>query len=378
MLASRLSVLHVAQSSEYGLGRYLSELLSAERGAGWRVAMAGSAASSLRPRAAALGVSWWAWEARRGPGPSALAEAGRLRQVIARVDPDVVHLHCSKAGLVGRTMVRGRRPTLFQPHGWSFVASTGMTAEAARRWEKMAARWAHSVVCCSRAEREEGIRAGVRARWRVVPNAVDLSRFPEPARGDRAAARHRLDLPAGPLAVCVGRLSDQKGQDRLLSVWPRIAAAVPGAALVLVGDGPDRVALAQRAPAGVRFVGWQGDVRSWLTAADVVVQPSRFEGMSIAVLEALACGRAVVATDVHGMSEAITEGSLPRAGAVVPEDDDAALADAVVARLRSSQMVEAEGQAGRRRVAADHDLRHWAAELLDATERVAGLGRPAP
>jgi glycosyltransferase involved in cell wall biosynthesis len=216
--------------------------------------------------------------------------------------------------------VRGRRPTVFQPHAWSFAAVTGPVATASLAWERLAARWADAVVCVSAGERGAGEAAGVRARrWAVIENGVDLDRF-RPA--DRAAARARLGLPAGPLVVCVGRLSRQKGQDVLLRAWPPVS----GATLALVGDGPDRAALEAAAPPGVLFAGRRDDVADWYAAADVVAVPSRWEGMALAALEALACGRQVVGSDVAGMREL---GPVD----VVPPDDAEALAAALAAAL---------------------------------------------
>jgi glycosyltransferase involved in cell wall biosynthesis len=187
----------------------------------------------------------------------------------------------------------------------------------------------------------------------VVPNGGDLSRFVVADRAERAAARGRLQLPAdAPLCVCVGRLTRQKGQDVLLAAWPGVVRQVPGAALVLVGDGPDREELARAAPAGVRLAGDQPDVSDWLAAADVVVAPSRWEGMALVPLEAMARGRSVVVTDVAGMGEAVPAG----AGAIVPPEAVDPLASALAVRLADRAATDAEGRTGRAFVEERHDL----------------------
>lgn len=362
----------MAQSSEYGLGRYLADLVADQVGRGWDVAVAGHPESWLRPQAVALGAQWRDWSAARQPGPSVAGEARALAGVVREVTPDVVHLHSSKAGLAGRLAIRGRRPTIFQPHAWSFLPLSGAMRSAAVGWERFAARWADAVVCCSQDEQALGAANGVRAAWQVVKNAVDTDRY---APGDAQAARARLGLPAdAPLAVCAGRVAvAQKGQDRLLAAWPLVEAAVPGARLAIVGDGPDRQALARHAPASVLFAGHQDDVVAWLQAADVVVQPSRYEGLSLVVLEALAVGRPVVATEAVGMREVIVEpaeGAV--AGAVVSPEDPAALADAMTERLRDPRQRLREGQAGRERAVRSHDLRSWGRQLAAVTAAVAG------
>jgi glycosyltransferase involved in cell wall biosynthesis len=302
----------------------------------------------------ARGVRVFRWRARAQPGPWVALELVRLARIVRAFDPDVLHLHSSKAGLVGRMLVRRRMPTVMQPHSWSFFARTGRIRDATLRWERFGARWADVVLCVSEDERRLGIAEGVSAEYRVLPNGVDLQAFPDPFSDDRSSARERLGLGKGePLAICVGRLHRQKNQGALLDAWPAVRASVPDARLVLLGEGPDRDELAARAVDGVTLGGQTNDVRSWLAAANVVAQPSRWEGMSLSLLEALAAARSVVVTDVPGMSEVVVDG----VGAVVPPDDTPALAAALASRLGDPERADAEGAAGRARVESHHDRR---------------------
>jgi glycosyltransferase involved in cell wall biosynthesis len=207
----------------------------------------------------------------------------------------------------------------------------------------------------------------------VLLNGVDLSLFLPQGERDRVAARKTLGLDDVPTAVCIGTLSAQKGQRDLLSLWPDVRAGVPEAALVLVGDGPDMRALSRDAQAleGVRLVGRRSDVRTWLAAANVVVAPSRWEGMALVPLEAMACARSVVATDVTGNVDSI----LPSAGAIVPPGDGPALVAAVVRRLADTQLAEDEGWNGRAHVEVAHDAARSASELSRVYLRLVGARR---
>jgi glycosyltransferase involved in cell wall biosynthesis len=293
---------------------------------GWEVGVAGPSP---------LAGEWLEWNARRSPGPTTLPEAFTLGRAIRRFRPDLVHLHSAKAGLCGRLWLRGSTPTVFQPHAWSFEAVEGPVRSASLAWERISARWAHALVCVSEAERSAGEAAGIRGRYRVIPNGVDTGAF---------APRER-EVAGAPLAVCVARLSRQKGQDLLVAAWPSVRSRVPGARLVLIGDGdlelPDTD--------GVEVLGPRDDVDAWYAAANVVVLPSRWEGMSLTMLEAMASGRSVVATDVAGAREAL--------GDVVPVEDRLALADAVVARLLDPAGAAEEGRANRAKVERDYDVR---------------------
>ncbi len=250
---------------------------------------------------------------------------------------------------------------MFQPHAWSFEAARGAARSASVVWERVAARWTDLVVCVSEGERERAEAAGVEAQWAVVPNGVDLERFPPASEEDRAAARERLGLGAGPIVVCVGRLSRQKGQDVLLDAWPEIARTVEGARLALVGSGPEEQALRGTAPPGVLFAGERTDVGDWYAAADVVTFPSRWEGMALTLLEAMARERSVVATDVAGAREALGVG----AGAIVAVERPESLAAAIVERLLEPERAAAEGRTARARAEQSHDLRRTVRAVAD-------------
>ncbi|MER6284074.1 glycosyltransferase [Streptomyces sviceus] len=361
----RPRVLHLTQPVDGGVARVVTDLVRAQVAAGLHVTVAcpdGPLTAGLRD----LGADVRRWEATRSPGPALVGEVRRLVRVIEEVRPDLVHAHSAKAGLAGRIAVRGRIPTVFQPHAWSFEAVGGVTAALALGWERRAARWSARTVCVSEAERRTGLRAGIAGRWSVIPNGIDTERFrPGAADTVRTGLLPGVD-PAAPLVVCVGRLCRQKGQDVLLRAWDAVLRRVPDARLVLVGDGPERDVLRERAPESVLFAGAVADAVPWYRAADLVVLPSRWEGMALAPLEAMACGRPVVMTDVDGARESLPPALAPRC--LVPPQNPAALADAVAALLLDPPLRESLGHQGRRHVLSTHDVRR-------TSETVAGLYR---
>lgn len=357
-------VLHVSQPVTEGVAAVVRETVRVQRAAGWDVHLACPPDSALARDAERLGASCHAWPARRAPHRGTAREVVRLQHVLRTARPDLLHLHSSKAGLVGRLAARGAVTTVLQPHAWSFWAGPRPVRAAAHRWERAAARWTHLVICCSEEERLAAVGTGVHAPLVVVPNAVDVTRFAIPA-ADRAAARRRLRLPDGPLAVCVGRLAAQKGQDLLLEIWPAVRERVPGADLVLVGDGPDGARLRRAAPPGATLVGRRADVPDWWAAADVALLPSRWEGMALTALETVAAGRSAVASDLASMREAMVGSA-----AFVARTDAAGWVDAVVQRLSPCGTSEGEEQAARARRAA-LDLAVWAPRLLAAVAGVA-------
>jgi len=364
-----MRVLHVSQGTTYGLRRYLTDLVADQASRKWEVTLATPADAELESACRELGVAHVTWSAERAPGISTLGEVRALRRIVEDVEPDVVHLHSSKAGLAGRLAVRKRRPTCFTPHAWSFFHEGAITRGLALRWERRAVRWTDVILCVSQGERIAGERAGIRGRFEVVPNAVDLTRYRPADDVERAAVRETLEIPLDrPVAVCVGRLVDQKGQDVLIRAWGTVRESVADAECILVGDGPNRTDLEALAGAGIRFAGDQPDTRAWLVAADVVVQPSRWEGLSLVALEALACGCSIVTTDVPGMREVIGEGD-GAAGELVAVDDQPALAAAIVARLSDRRLRDRERGHARERAAA-HGIATWGANVARVLEAV--------
>lgn len=387
--AAPLTVLHVAQPTGGGVARAVTDLLRAQCADGLRAVLLCPPDGPLGEDARRAGAEVHPWPADREPGRRLPRETASLARAAHRIRPDLVHLHSAKAGLAGRLALRGRVPTLFQPHAWSFEAVGGPVAALATRWERLAARWAHRVVCVSEDERLRGARAGVRGRWAVLPNGVDTGRFrpPDAEARDRIRAelraRHGI-APRAPLVVCVGRLCRQKAQDTLLAAWPAVTARVPGARLVLVGDGPDSAVLRSAAPSGVLFPGPTADPAWWYAAADLVALPSRWEGMALVPLEAMACGCPVVVGDVGGARESLPPGHAD--DCLVPPADPGALARTLAALLARPDRRRDLGREAVRHVRAHHAVRHTAAafpplyrELL--AERRTGAtvsGAPAP
>jgi glycosyltransferase involved in cell wall biosynthesis len=193
------------------------------------------------------------------------------------------------------------------------------------------------------------------AKIRVIPNGVNLERLGKD--GDAAALRAELLREgSGPLVVVVANLIQYKGLDYFVDAWRDVLKRLPQARAVVVGEGPERHSLESKAADishGLRFIGSRNDVPAILTAADLLVQSSLEEGMPNAVLEAMAVGRAVVATAVGGTVEVVEN---ERTGHLVPPKDSRALAESIVRVLQDSDLRQAYGSAGRRRIEGDFSL----------------------
>jgi phosphatidylinositol alpha-1,6-mannosyltransferase len=195
------------------------------------------------------------------------------------------------------------------------------------------------------------------AALEVLPSGIDTERFrPDPAA--RAELRRRYRVGDAPLVVCVARLVARKGQDALIRAWPLVRVRVPGARLLLVGDGPgaERLRRMARAAAVDEHVVFAGavpvaELPAHHAVGDAFALPCRtrgggldVEGLGIALLEAAAAGLPVVAGASGGAPETLQEG---RTGHVVDGRDVAAVASAVAGLLADPERARAMGAAGR-------------------------------
>jgi glycosyltransferase involved in cell wall biosynthesis len=176
----------------------------------------------------------------------------------------------------------------------------------------------------------------MRCRWTLLQNGIDAESFRVGSRGEVARGAVGLD-PNRPVIGTVGRLEDRKGHDQLLLALRRLAAGANGRRPqgLFVGDGPLRGRLESQArelglAGDVRFAGTVQDVRPFLAAMDVFVLPSWAEGMSNALMEAMAAARPAVATAVGGNPELVTHRTT---GLLVPPGDAGAIADAAQSLL---------------------------------------------
>jgi len=277
------------------------------------------------------------------PGRDLLA-LGRLYGLMRRERPDVVHLHSSKAGALGRVAARfaGVRSVYYSPRGFAFLRED---VSAARRGlyrfaERAAARFGGTVVACSHSELEAARTVTKRAT--VIANAIDLGPI------DRALAqRPKAARDDDRVIVAIsGRIAPQRDPRLFAAVARCVAAQRPGAARFMWVGGGD--AAPELAEAGIEVSGWlDRDQALGVLASqvDIYLHSSRWEGLPLAVLEAMALSKPVVATDVIGNRDAVQAGET---GFLA--NDAEALAGHVVRLIDDAALRASIGAAGRARV----------------------------
>jgi glycosyltransferase involved in cell wall biosynthesis len=276
-----------------------------------------------------------------------------LRSVLREHRPDIVHTHSSKAGVLGRLAARreGVPIVVHTVHGWGFHGHMPALSRAVFvRLERRAAVWSDRLITVSDLDRDKGLaaRIGTTKQYRTIPNLNDLRRYFDAARRG-AAARARLELPASAFVVgTVGRLAHQKDPTTWVRTAARVAADVPDARFVMVGDGDLRAhtqRLAAKLGIGDRLVltGLRDDVPDILPAFDVFLLTSRWEGLPLVIPQAMASGVPVVVSAADGNRAIVRDGEN---GLVAPPEAADSFAASVV-RLRDAKLASRLVAAGR-------------------------------
>lgn len=278
-----------------------------------------------------------------------LAATRSFRKLLQDRRPDLVHAHTFKAGAVARLagFMEGV-PTIYTPHGWRFMpGSPKLWKWIGPGVERVLGRLAARVVCVSEYEKRLALELGVVPEEKLVVIANGIPELPMGMQGGERT-KTRREHGEAIRAVMVGRFEAPKDQATLLRALARVADV--NITLEFVGDGPMRRSTENLAEAlglrnRVRFLGERNDVPELLSEADLFILSSWFEGLPLALLEAMRSGLPVIASRVGGVTEAVIDGVT---GILVPPGDPEALARAL-ARMAASPRERVEmGQAGRR------------------------------
>lgn len=297
----------------------------------------------------------------------------RLTRWLRRMRADVVHTHLFTADAYGRVAALLARV----PAVYSTVHSTNVWKGALHRCIDWLLAWFSTKVIAVSAEVAQVLRERGRipqSRIALVENGIDLKRLAG-ASGEGVRAEFGV-APQAPLLGLIGRLHPAKGHADLIAALAQLQAQGVTAHCLLIGSGPLREAILaevqQRGLTGrVTLAGQRADIPRLLAALDVLVMPSRWEGLPMTLLEAMAMGKAIVATRVGGIPNVITDG---REGLLVPAADAAALAAALKRLIQDAALRRALGERAREAVLARYD----AARTAQAYESLyaARLGLP--
>ena len=308
----------------------------------------------------------------------------RLIRLLRKREYDVVHVHTPVAQVLGRiaAKVTGVPIVLYTSHGFQFHDSRSWWArKIIIEIERRLARWTNVILTQSMEDAESAVQHGIGSRDQVIwiGNGVQLERF-RPGPTDMSV-REEFNLEAHHRVVgFIGRIVREKGVVELIEAMSRVIARFPSAKLLIVGDtlSSDGDTAAKKIvhdairalelQEEVRFAGMRDDVPRLLRAMDVFTLPSWREGMPRSIIEAMATGLPVVATDIRGCREEVVHGET---GLLVPPKRSDRLADAILTLISDPQRADEMGARGRQRALEWFDERKVVQRQISLYEQLA-------
>lgn len=302
----------------------------------------------------------------------------RLSRLLARLRPDIVHTHSSKAGILGRLAAhRHGIPVVHTIHGASFHRGQSLFAfHTYRMLERWAGQFCDRFISVCDAMTAQYVAAGVAPpeRFVTIYSGMDVEPFLHPPR-PREAVRNAWGLASDDIVVCkVGRLFHLKGHEFLIEAAPQVVREVPNVRFLLIGDGILRDRLENR----VHRLGLQQHfvftglvppqrVPELIAASDIAVHASIWEGLARVLPQALIAGKPVVSYDIDGAREVCIPGET---GMLIPPGAIDELAAAIIELARDPDLRKRLGDAGRRRFTEPFRHEYMTRRIRDVYQEV--------
>ncbi|MDO9566917.1 MAG: glycosyltransferase family 4 protein [Candidatus Desulfaltia sp.] len=295
-----------------------------------------------------------------------------LIKILCHERPDIVHTHTSKAGILGRwaAFLAGIPVIIHTPHGHVFWGYSGRRKTSFYiMLEKITARITDKIVALTQQEKRDHLHFCIATedKFSVVHSGINLDRFSRMSV-DFAAMKRRLGIPEGNMVVgTVGRLTPVKGHKYLIKAAGKIVKTRPDTTFVFLGDGElsdelKKMTFSLGIEENIKFLGWRPDVAEVMSTFDIFALPSLNEGMGRVLVEAMALGKPIVASDIGGIPDLVVDGEN---GYLVPVGDVETLAARIRRLLDDPGKREEMGNTGQR-----YALKYSSEEMMKKIDRL--------
>jgi len=276
-------------------------------------------------------------------------------RIIKKYNPLIVHTHSSKAGLMGRLAAKlaGTPIIVHTPHGHVFFGYFGpFKTKLFIIFEKLASRITDKVVALTNREKEDHIlfKIAEEDKFSVIYSGIELNALKESSSGEKQNLKKELGIPENSLIVgTAGRLVPVKGPEFLVKASKYIISKYPDTYFMFTGDGTlehdlKRKALEMGISDNIIFLGWRDDLAKIISIYDIFVLPSLNEGMGRVLVEAMALGKSIVASNIGGIPDLVIHG---KNGFLVPPKNPKELAKYIQILLEDEKKREKMGLAGK-------------------------------
>ncbi len=276
-------------------------------------------------------------------------------RIIKKYNPLIVHTHSSKAGLIGRLAAKlaGAPIIVHTPHGHVFFGYFGpFKTKLFIIFEKLASRITDKIVALTNREKKDHIlfKIAEEDKFSVIYSGIELNILKESSSEEKQNLKKELGIPENSLIVgTAGRLVPVKGPEFLVKASKYIISKYPDTYFMFTGDGPleqdlKRKALEMGISDNIIFLGWRDDLVKIISIYDIFVLPSLNEGMGRVLVEAMALGKSIVASNVGGIPDLVIHG---KNGFLVPPKNPKELAKYIQVLLEDKDKREKMGLAGK-------------------------------
>lgn len=321
---------------------------------GYEVHAAASAAEGRKEEVEAIGVKCWDIPFARSPySPKNLRAFQELKRLLEAHHFALVHVHTPVAAFLGRYLAKatGQGPVLYTAHGFHFYKGAPL-----RNWliyytaERLAARWTDGLIVMNGEDFDNARRLGFepdKNLFYVHGVGVDLTHY-SPLASPKEYIRLELSLsPTGVVVTCAAEMIPRKNHMLLLNAWKILSARCSDCYLLLMGTGELLSVLQEKVKEEqiprVYFLGYRRDVPQILRESDIVTLTSKHEGLPRCIMEAMAAGKPVVATDVRGSRDLVEHG---KTGFLVELGDVEGLVSALETLIKNEGLRKSMGKAG--------------------------------
>ncbi|NFE95390.1 glycosyltransferase family 4 protein [Clostridium botulinum] len=239
----------------------------------------------------------------------------QLYKVIKKYDPDLIYVHSSKAGALGRianSIIK--KPIIYNPHGWAFNINVSNKKKFAYKFiEKILAKRCDKIIAISDQEKKSAIENKIckENKIQVIFNGIDIQEY-ENSIIDKNQFKVANKIPNDSLVIgMVGRISEQKAPDIFIKAAAKIKEKIPNTFFIIVGDGDERKEIEKLIEElglkdSVLITGWVKNTYKYIQAFDISMLLSRWEGFGLAIAEYMICGVPIIATNVDAIPNLVT------------------------------------------------------------------------
>lgn len=310
----KIKVLHITQAVIGGTLEYLKLFFSHIDKEKYEVELVCPSYGPMKDEISSMGIKVHVIEMNRKISIIDDYRAYRqLKKYIKESKPDIVHLHSSKAGVLGRLAAyKNKIPCVYNAHGWSFAMDVSKVKKNFYAFiERVMAKITYKIINISNFEQELAIRYKITSeeRMQVIYNGIDLSKYNE--KFNKEKILNELKILNHPFIIgMVARLTKQKSPETFIKVAKEVSREVKNSYFIFVGDGELRDEIEELiAKEGLKdrflITGWTNEVGKYISIFDVGVLTSKWEGFGLALLEYMALGKPVIASKVGGIPDVI-------------------------------------------------------------------------